>query len=379
MSSTRSRPFRRRWRWRSAFALALARSARVSAVAAHDLLSADADPAGRGGLAVPLHLPAAGRPARPLPRQDRPAGPNWLGDPDIALWSLVAFTVWKNAGYYMLFFLAGLQGVPRDLLDAAKIDGAGPRARASAMSPCRCCATTFAFVLVIALIGVMTQVDHVFVLTKGGPSDSTNLILFYIYQQAVERYEPGRAAAATVVSVVVLLAITAARSAASTASRERAMRRAQRADAASRLRARRAGRAAVVHPVPVDGGRRVRGRTGRRRHGVAAARLHSDRWRISAMPGTGPIFSSMVPQYHDHLCGGILAVQLVTMSLAGYAFARLRFPGRDILFNLLLVQMMVAPVVLIVPNLKTIAASRSLRHAAAASWRPISPRPSASS
>ena len=50
---------------------------------------------------------------------------NWLGDPDLALGSVTAITVWKNTGYYMLFFLAGLAGVPQDLLDAAKIDGAG--------------------------------------------------------------------------------------------------------------------------------------------------------------------------------------------------------------------------------------------------------------
>ena len=65
------------------------------------------------------------------------------------------------------------------------------------------------FVAVIALINVVTQVDHIFVLTKGGPSDSTNLLLFYVYQQAVERYDIGKAAAATVVSLVILLSISA--------------------------------------------------------------------------------------------------------------------------------------------------------------------------
>jgi sn-glycerol 3-phosphate transport system permease protein len=68
---------------------------------------------------------------------------------------------------------------------------------------------TIAFVLVIAILAVITQVDHVFILTKGGPSDSTNLLLFYVYQQAVERYDPGKAAAATVVILALLLALTA--------------------------------------------------------------------------------------------------------------------------------------------------------------------------
>ena len=67
---------------------------------------------------------------------------------------------------------------------------------------------TLAFVDVIALLNAVTQVDHVFVLTKGGPSDSTNLLLFYVYQQAVESYDIGKASAATVISLAGLLAIT---------------------------------------------------------------------------------------------------------------------------------------------------------------------------
>ena len=66
------------------------------------------------------------------------------------------------------------------------------------------------FVLVIGLTNVVTQVDHVFVLTKGGPADATNLLLFYVYQQAVENYEPGRAAAGSLAMLGLLLALTAA-------------------------------------------------------------------------------------------------------------------------------------------------------------------------
>ena len=56
---------------------------------------------------------------------------------------------------------------------------------------------------------MVTQVDHIFVLTKGGPSDSTNLLLFYVYQEAVERYDIGKASAATVISLAILLSISA--------------------------------------------------------------------------------------------------------------------------------------------------------------------------
>jgi sn-glycerol 3-phosphate transport system permease protein len=132
---------------------------------------------------------------------------NWLGDPSLALGSIIAITVWKNTGYYMLFFLAGLAGIPDELLDAAKIDGAGPwqrfvRVTLPLLGP------TLAFVLTVALLNVLTQVDHVIVMTLGGPSDSTSLVLYYIYQQAHQNYDLGLASAATVVSVAFLFALS---------------------------------------------------------------------------------------------------------------------------------------------------------------------------
>ena len=132
---------------------------------------------------------------------------NWLGDPDLALWSIILLTVWKNAGYYMLFFLAGLQAIPPDAYEATYLDGASPwqRLRHVTLPYLK---PTLAFVAIIALLNIVIQVDHVFVLTKGGPSDSTNLLLFYIYQQAVESYDIGKAAAATVLSLLMLFGIT---------------------------------------------------------------------------------------------------------------------------------------------------------------------------
>ncbi|HMN70511.1 MAG TPA: sugar ABC transporter permease [Rhodoblastus sp.] len=192
-----------------AFALALARSNKISAFLRTIFFLPTLIPLiAAASIFLFLFLPNAGLIDHYLAKLGR-QGPNWLGDPDIALWALAVLTVWKNAGYYMLFFLAGLQGVSKDLLEAATLDGAGPFARLRHVT-LPALRETFAFVAVLALIGVVTQVDHVFVLTKGGPSDSTNLILFYIYQQAVERYEPGRAAAATVVALAAILVITAA-------------------------------------------------------------------------------------------------------------------------------------------------------------------------
>jgi sn-glycerol 3-phosphate transport system permease protein len=132
---------------------------------------------------------------------------NWLGDPSLALGSIIAITVWKNTGYYMLFFLAGLAGIPPELIDAARIDGAGPLQRFVHVT-LPLLGPTLAFVLVIAVLNVLTQVDHVIVMTQGGPSDSTSLLLYYIYQQAHQNYDIGLASAATVVSVGFLFALS---------------------------------------------------------------------------------------------------------------------------------------------------------------------------
>jgi sn-glycerol 3-phosphate transport system permease protein len=132
---------------------------------------------------------------------------NWLGDPDLALGAVIAITVWKNTGYYMLFFLAGLAGVPQDLVDAATIDGAGAwRRLRSIVLPLL--GPTFGFVVPIALLNALTQIDHVVTMTQGGPSDATTLLLYYIYQQAAQNYDTGLAAAATVISVAALLSLS---------------------------------------------------------------------------------------------------------------------------------------------------------------------------
>lgn len=132
---------------------------------------------------------------------------NWLGDPSLALGSIVAITIWKNTGYYMLFFLAGLAGIPQELLDAARIDGANAMQRFLHVT-LPLLGPTLAFVGVIAVLNVLTQVDHVIVMTQGGPSDSTSLLLYYIYQQAHQNYDTGLASAATVVSVAFLFALS---------------------------------------------------------------------------------------------------------------------------------------------------------------------------
>jgi sn-glycerol 3-phosphate transport system permease protein len=136
-----------------------------------------------------------------------PLSINWLGNPDTALASIAMVTVWKNAGYYMLFYIAALQAVPQELIEAAVLDGAGAWHRLRyVVLPLL--APTTAFVAVIAVIQAITTVDHVIVMTKGGPDDATNLLLFYIFQTATELHDSGKAAAATVVTLVALFAVS---------------------------------------------------------------------------------------------------------------------------------------------------------------------------
>jgi sn-glycerol 3-phosphate transport system permease protein len=132
---------------------------------------------------------------------------NWLGDTDLALGSVVAITVWKNTGYYMLFFLAGLAGVPQQLLDAATIDGAAAWHRFRNVT-LPMLGPTFAFIVPIAMLNALTQIDHVVTMTQGGPADATNLLLYYIYQQAAQNYDVGLASAATVINVAALLVLS---------------------------------------------------------------------------------------------------------------------------------------------------------------------------
>lgn len=192
-----------------AFALALGRSTRLNALLRSIVFLPVLVPlVAAASIFLFLFLPGLGLIDYHLAKLGL-SGPNWLGDPDVALYAIAVLTVWKNAGYYMLFFLAGLQAIPADTYEAAHIDGANAwqRLRHVTLPGLR---PTIAFIAVVALLNVVTQVDHVFVLTKGGPSDSTKLLLFYVYEQAVERYEPGKAAAATLVMLAILLALSAA-------------------------------------------------------------------------------------------------------------------------------------------------------------------------
>lgn len=137
-------------------------------------------------------------------------GQSWLGDPDLTLWTLLAVTIWFLMGFYMLIFLAGLQEIPRDYYDAARIDGAGPWRSFRDITLPLLKPTSF-FVLLVSLVAAVTGpqgFDLVYVMTKGGPANSTNLTTYYIYQQAFLFSNFGYAAAMASVLVLTLLVLT---------------------------------------------------------------------------------------------------------------------------------------------------------------------------
>lgn len=136
------------------------------------------------------------------------AGPqNWTGHPSLALGALILVAFWKNVGFFMLFFLAGLQNLDRSVIEAAKMDGAGGlRMLGRMILPLIRRQTVF--VTSIAFIGAFQTIDHVFVLTQGGPSGTSSLLLFHLWQVRFERLNIGQGDAVTVLLAAVLLAFT---------------------------------------------------------------------------------------------------------------------------------------------------------------------------
>jgi ABC-type sugar transport system permease subunit len=132
-----------------------------------------------------------------------PAQP-WLGHPRTALWSLVLLTVWQYLGYFTTLLVAGLTQIPRDLYEASDIDGAGATRRLWSITlPLLKRPLTFA--TAICLINSLGVFDAVAVLTRGGPSDSTNVVTFHAVRTAFDFGQAGRAAAMTMVLLVAVV------------------------------------------------------------------------------------------------------------------------------------------------------------------------------
>ncbi|HHY54848.1 MAG TPA: sugar ABC transporter permease [Chloroflexi bacterium] len=132
---------------------------------------------------------------------------NWTGNPNLALLAVMIVSVWKNAGYYMIFYLAGLQGMPVDVYEAAALDGASGWQMLWRITFPLLRRTTL-FITTIAFIGAFQTVDHIFVLTQGGPAGASTVLLYYLWEQRFEFLNVGVASALTVVLIAVLLIFT---------------------------------------------------------------------------------------------------------------------------------------------------------------------------
>lgn len=132
---------------------------------------------------------------------------DWLGNPDLALWAVVGVIVWQFAGYSMVIFLAGLQSVPREVHEAAEIDGAGAVRRFwSVTRPLL--APAFTINLMLSIIGGIKLFDQVYALTGGGPGHATDTISTLIYKDAFTLGEFGYSIALAVVLTIIVAVVS---------------------------------------------------------------------------------------------------------------------------------------------------------------------------
>lgn len=133
-------------------------------------------------------------------------GPNWLADPLLAMPSIIAMAVWRNLGFAMVVFLAGLQTISASLYEAARIDGAGKWAefRHVTLPGLR---PTILFIVVTSTIGYLQLFEEPFVMTDGGPLDKTLSIAMYTYQQGFEFFHQGYAAAISYVLFLIVAVV----------------------------------------------------------------------------------------------------------------------------------------------------------------------------
>ena len=135
--------------------------------------------------------------------------PGWLSDIHWTMPAIIIVSIWNGLGYDMVIFLAGLQGIPTDLYEAARVDGAsGWRLFRNITFPLL--SPTTYFLVVTSIVGSLKTFDIVSVMTGGGPMNSSNVYAYYLYQTAFKSFKAGYASAQAVVLFLVILAITLA-------------------------------------------------------------------------------------------------------------------------------------------------------------------------
>lgn len=135
-----------------------------------------------------LHLPVIG----------------WLTDPNYAIYSVIILTIWKGIGYYMMIYLASLMSVPKELYEACDIDGANFWQKHLTVTVPHLM-PTIALVTTISSISAMKIFAEIYVMTKGGPLNSTKTIVYYIYEKAFENLDLGYASAMAVILLIIVM------------------------------------------------------------------------------------------------------------------------------------------------------------------------------
>ncbi|UCB44671.1 MAG: sugar ABC transporter permease [Spirochaetota bacterium] len=133
--------------------------------------------------------------------------PKWLGGPSVTLVAISIMTVWKNTGYYMIIFLAGLQNIPKTLYEAAEMDGAGPIKSFFSITLPILSPTTY-FVLIMSVIVSFQVFEQVAVTTQGGPLNASLVLVYFIYQRAFKFLEVGYASSAAYILFAIVLLLT---------------------------------------------------------------------------------------------------------------------------------------------------------------------------
>ena len=133
--------------------------------------------------------------------------PQWLNDPDIAIIALAVMGAWQSMGFITLLFIAGLRNIPKIYYDAAEVDGASSRyvfwrITLPLLSP------VFLFVIFMLIINSFRVFGAVAIMTKGRPLDSTNVLLYFIYENAFKFFDAGLASAASLVVFVIIILFT---------------------------------------------------------------------------------------------------------------------------------------------------------------------------
>ena len=131
----------------------------------------------------------------------------WTADSTMAIWSIILVSVWRNMGYYMVLYLAALQGIPRELMEAATVDGANKWQQFLHVTLPQLKPTTF-FVSVMMVISCFKIYDVVAIMTDGGPGRSTKMLVTYIYDEAFVKVRYGQASAISMVLLVIVLLVT---------------------------------------------------------------------------------------------------------------------------------------------------------------------------